>query len=253
MQPGGARAELHAELERAGVARLRRPRGCRRRAPDAARAGLVAAADRHRHARRGRLAVGAVVDGPAPDRQACPTRRRGSCSSSSPARWPGARSCRRRSRPRRRRPAPPPSVAVPVTLTVAPGDTVPPAAGAVIVEVGRGGVGGRRRGGQARHQRGRLGAHVGEQVDRRLLHPRVGGGARRGRGWRRGPRPTGRCRRRTRARRRRRGTGSGCARPCPTRRSSRGRPARGRWRPWSRRAGTSPPGREPLSGSVSHS
>ena len=67
------------------------------------------------------------------------------------------------------------SAAVPVMVTGAPAANEAPLAGAVIVEVGGGDVGRRRRGDQPRLQRAGLRAHVGEQVDRRLLHPHVGG------------------------------------------------------------------------------
>ncbi len=69
---------------------------------------------------------------------------------------------------------PPESVAVPLIVTVLPFVNVAPADGEVIVEVGGVVSVDAVASDQAGHQRGRLHAHVGEQVDRRLLHRRVG-------------------------------------------------------------------------------
>ena len=166
-------------------------------------------------------------------------------------------------------------VAPPSTETSTPPTTPPPASVAVPVighrlAAGDGRAGGRRgdRRGRARRcrstrvaatrpglQRRRLRAHVGEQVDRRLLHARVvGGAAAAGRGCRRGPRTTGPCPRRRRARRWRAGTASGGA--SPSRRRSvdavveRGTRRRSTVVVESR---TRPGGRNPLSRSSSHS
>ena len=78
-----------------------------------------------------------------------------------------------------------------------------------------------RRGG--RHEpgleRGRLDPHVGEQVDRRLLHVGVGiGKASCRHGPSPGPRTTAPCRRRRPGRRCWPGRGSGCGSPCLARR-----------------------------------
>ena len=84
------------------------------------------------------------------------------------------------------------------------------------------GVGARARGRQPGLQRGGLHAHVGEQVDRRLLHGGVRGRRRAaGRGCCPGPTPTGRCRRRRPARRSEPGTASGGGSRCPARRCCR--------------------------------
>ena len=76
-------------------------------------------------------------------------------------------------------------------------------------------------GDQAGLQRQRLHAHVGEQVDGRLLHARRSEPRSRDRDCCRGPRTTGRCRRRTPARRSRAGRASARGSRCPARRSSR--------------------------------
>ena len=85
----------------------------------------------------------------------------------------------------------------------------------------RGRVGRLRRRRQPGHQRRGLDAHVGEQVDGRLLHVGIGrlaagiGGPARPRRWCcPGPTTTARCRRRTPARRWAPGTGSGGASRC---------------------------------------
>ena len=134
-------------------------------------------------------------------------------------RWPGARWCRRRSRPRRRRPRRRRCRSrVPVTVT-----GVPDCSGRAA-----GGRGDRRRSAASCRSTGRgheaglqgrgLGAHVGEQVDRRLLHVVIVRRSPAGRrGWRRGPTTTGRCPRRRPARRWGRGTASGCGSRVPLR------------------------------------
>ena len=85
--------------------------------------------------------------------------------------------------------------------------------------------------GQPGLQGGRLGAHVGEQVDGRLLHRRAGRRRSRGRGCCRAPRTTGRCPRRRPGRRSAPGRASGGGWRCRCRRSSRSPAAPGRrWR-----------------------
>ena len=120
-----------------------------------------------------RLEVAAVVDGSAPGSWRPGLLRASRCRSSSRAHPPDARWRRRRSRPRRRRPAPPPaSVAVPLIVV---GCRLDVGAGGGRRDLrgrrGRVGRGARRRRGPL--QRGGLGAHVGEQVHRRLLHARI--------------------------------------------------------------------------------
>ena len=97
----------------------------------------------------------------------------------------------------------------------------------------RPGVGGLRRRHQTRLQRARLRAHVGQQVDGRLLHPRVGRRAAPRRGCRPGPRTTAWCRRRRPGPRWRRGRASGGGSPCRGRSWSRSRGVAGRRRWWS--------------------
>ena len=82
-------------------------------------------------------------------------------------------------------------------------------------------VGRRRCADQTRLQRERLDAHVGEQVDRRLLHREARRRRRRDRDCCRGPTTTGPCRRRTPARRSRARRASARDWRCPARRSSR--------------------------------
>ena len=72
---------------------------------------------------------------------------------------------------------PPLSLAVPEIVTLVPSAIAAPCDGLVIVELGAVvsvDCGGRR---QSAHQRRRLGAHVGEEVDGRLLHDGIGRGA----------------------------------------------------------------------------
>ena len=69
---------------------------------------------------------------------------------------------------------PPLSLAVPEMVTVRPSSTAAPCAGLVIVDVGRRRVASTQGvGDEAGHERRRLRAHVGEQVDGRLLHDGV--------------------------------------------------------------------------------
>ena len=70
---------------------------------------------------------------------------------------------------------PPASVAVPWMVTVVPGVTVVPRGRRDDRRRRRRRVGGGRGGGQARIERPGLAVHVGEEVDRRLLHAGVGG------------------------------------------------------------------------------
>ena len=190
----------------------------------------------------------------------CRSRRRSTCRSSSPGRsrdatWRRRRSTPRRRRRRRRRCRRRCRVIVDRRCRSGPSA---PAAGEVIVDVGA--VSSRVdavAGDEIALERRRLDAHVGEQVDRRLLHPRVGGSRRRfgdvRRARRRAPTPTARCRRRRRARRSRRGRASGSASRCRARRCCRGRAMCLSTSIVVDESRMSPAGRKPLSTSSSHS
>ncbi len=170
--------ELHADLDRRRVSGVGR---CGRggRAPDRAWAGDV-------HGRggpgyEGGLQVGAVVDGARLDRRRgvpCWRSRRRTTSRSRSRRVVSVAGCQveppsvETSTPATT--PPPVSVAVPVIVTALPSGSRFRAVGEVIVEVGGvvsvDFVGGH----ETRVERPGLGAHVGQQVDGRLLHVGVG-------------------------------------------------------------------------------